>query len=68
MKVLYDDIDEKSRNVVQNILIAFDDNAWDKMEALLNEDDRKPVVPIISNILTVEKSDNEDQGVGKKMI
>src|SRR5258706_7629088 len=58
MKERFNDIDDKSRDAAQNIRIAFDDNAWDKMEALLNEEDKKPVAPI-SNTLTAGKDGNK---------
>jgi hypothetical protein len=59
MKELYNDMDDRSRDTARNIRIAFDDNAWDKMEALLNEEDRKPVAPIISNTFTLSKEGNK---------
>src|SRR5258706_12779031 len=60
MKERFNDMDDKSRDAAKNIRIAFDDSAWDKMEALLNEEDKKPVAPIISNSLTAGKDDNKN--------
>lgn len=41
MNKLYEDLDDKTRDSAQKISIAFDENAWNKMEALLDEDDRR---------------------------
>ena len=59
MKELYNDMDDKSRDAARNIRIAFDDNAWDKMEALLNEEDRNPGAPVILNTSTINKEGNK---------
>ena len=56
MRELYKDIEDRSRDAAQNIRIAFDESAWDKMKALLDEDDLKPVDPVISNGSTVDNS------------
>jgi hypothetical protein len=57
MSELYKDIEDRSRDAAQNILIAFDDDAWDKMKALLDDDDIKPLDPVISNRLTADNSE-----------
>jgi hypothetical protein len=59
MKELYNDIDDKSREAARNIRIAFDDNAWDKMEALLNEENRKPGARDILDTLTAGREGNK---------
>ena len=59
MKELYNDMDDRSRDAARNIRIAFDDNAWDKMEALLNEEDRNPGAPVILNTSTINKEGNK---------
>src|SRR5258705_4244188 len=59
MNELYNDIDDWSRDAARNIRIAFDDNAWDKMEALLNEEDRKPDARVILNTLAPGKEGNK---------
>jgi hypothetical protein len=46
MKELFNDMDNNSRDEAQNIHIFFDDNGWDKIETLLNEDDRKPLAAL----------------------
>lgn len=51
MKELYNDMDDKSREAARNIRIAFNNKAWDKMEALLNDEDNKPGAQVISNKL-----------------
>ena len=40
MKELSDNVDNKGSDEAQDIHIFFDDNAWDKIETLLNEDDK----------------------------
>ncbi len=62
MKELYNDMDDKSRDAARNIRIAFDDKAWDKMEALLNDEDRKPGVPVVSNKLLPGKDLKKNRG------
>jgi hypothetical protein len=42
MKELFKNIDDKSKDEAQNMSIFFDNNSWDEMETLLNEDDGKP--------------------------
>lgn len=55
MRDRYNDMDDRSRDAARNIRIAFDESAWIKMEALLNEDDIKPDAPVISKTLTPGK-------------
>ncbi len=50
------DIDKKSKDAAQNIRLAFDKNAWNKMEELLNKEDKKPAAQIISNTLVADKT------------
>jgi len=45
----YNDIYNESRNAAHNIRISFDAGAWDKMKALLDEDDKAPVAYANSN-------------------
>ena len=66
MKTLSGDMNDKSIDKGQNNLIAFDDAAWDKMESLLNDDDKNPVTPIIiSNTLTEDKDGNKSLRPGQ---
>jgi len=61
MKELYNDMDDKSRDAARNIRIAFDNNAWDKMEAMLNEEQTKPLTPVTSNKLILAGAGDNDR-------
>jgi len=58
MRELYNYIDYKSRDAAENIRIAFDENAWDKMEMMLDNDDENPVMPVRLNTSTAGTGSN----------
>ena len=58
MRELYNYIDYKSRNAAENIRIEFDENAWDKMEMMLDKDDENPVVPAVPKTSTAGTASN----------
>jgi hypothetical protein len=55
MREAYSDLHVKTRDTAQNIRIAFDESAWNKMEALLNKHDMISFVPGIPYILKITK-------------
>jgi len=61
MRELYNYIDYKSRNAAENIRIEFDENAWDKMEMMLDKDDENPVVPAVPNTSSAVTGLNQNE-------
>jgi hypothetical protein len=53
MNEMHSDIDQISRDATNHLSMPFDENAWEKMEALLDKDDRDPVLPIFLNDIPV---------------
>ncbi len=60
MNKLYEGLDDKTRDSAQKISIAFDENAWNKMEALLDEDDRISSASNISENTVLRKRNSKN--------
>ena len=68
MTELYNDMDDKSRDAAQNIRIAFDESAWDKMESLLNDEAMKPDAPTVSNPVAVNTDNRKNRRWGSLVV